>query len=144
MRRRPAPCSTPRCPTLTLASHCPKHTRTNRRMQAQQRRAADDPSMNVYSTDAWRKAGPAFYRLHPRCQDCGAPATQRDHVPPRQILTALGVATPDHPRWLQPRCDSCHATKTATVDKPLLQRWRNGEDAQQLAEEAMRQSPKVG
>lgn len=100
--------------------------------------------MDVYSTTQWRKGAASFFRRNPHCVDCGAPATQRDHVPPRQLLVALGIHDPDHTRWLKPRCDSCHATKTATIDRSLLARWRQGEDPQQLAEEAMKQQSGVG
>lgn len=130
-------CTTPSCPTLTTRGRCEACRRGARRTQAQARRTQGDPSMAAYSTHAWRSSGPAFFTQHPHCVDCGAEATQRDHVPPRRLLVALHIRDPDHPRWLQPRCDSCHSTKTATLDTPLLQRWQAGEDAAQLAEEAM-------
>jgi 5-methylcytosine-specific restriction endonuclease McrA len=93
--------------------------------------------MDAYSTDQWRRIRRAYLRTHPTCVDCGDRATEPDHVPPRALLLALGIHNPDDEQWLNPRCKRCHSTKTKLVDQPLLRRWRNGEDAQSLAEEAM-------
>jgi 5-methylcytosine-specific restriction endonuclease McrA len=93
--------------------------------------------MDVYSTAQWRALRRAYLRTHPTCVDCGAKATEPDHVPPRALLVALGINDPDDTQWLSPRCKRCHSRKTKLVDQPLLRRWRNGEDAQALAEEAM-------
>lgn len=93
--------------------------------------------MDVYSTDTWRKRRAAYLRAHPTCADCGAKATEPDHVPPRALLLALGVHDPDADQWLVPRCGSCHARATRLRDAPLLARWRAGEPPEALAEEAM-------
>lgn len=103
--------------------------------------------MDAYSTAQWRTHRARYLADHPNCVDCGQPSEQPDHVPPRQLLVALGIHDPDHERWLQPRCASCHARKTRTVDEPLLARWHSGEDPTALAEEAMQanqQTPGVG
>jgi len=100
--------------------------------------------MDAYSTDAWRKARRTYLTRYPHCVDCGAQATEPDHVPPRRLLVALGVHDPDHTRWLRARCASCHATKTRTIDEPLMRRWEQGEDAQILAEGAMKWHDGVG
>lgn len=96
--------------------------------------------MDAYTTEAWRTTRGAYLATHPHCVDCGAKATQPDHVPPRVLLVAIGIHNPDHERWLQPRCAPCHARKTRTVDAPLLRRWHQGEDAQAIANEAMRRA----
>lgn len=92
--------------------------------------------MSVYSTDEWRRRRLAYLRTHPTCW-CGATATEPDHVVPRQLLVALGIHDPDDEQWLQPLCKPHHSRKTKLIDQPLLRRWRNGGDAQTLAEEAM-------
>ena len=134
--RIPAPCPHPGCPTLTAGGPCPKHRRARRRHQAQKRRQAGDPGMTAYSTTAWRHHRTRYLSRHPNCVDCGQAATQPDHTPPRALLLALGIHDPDDERWLQPRCASCHAAKTRTIDAPILARLRAGEDATQLAHEA--------
>lgn len=142
--RASSPCPEPGCPTLTPGGPCDLHRRAARRTQARQRRASGDPSMDAYSTDDWKRRRRAYLTQHPHCVDCGAKATQPDHVPPRELLLALGVHDPDHPQWLTPRCATCHSRKTRTVDQPLLRRWQAGENPQQLAEEAMRMNVGVG
>ncbi len=139
-----SPCTTPGCPSLVVGGHCPLHRRAKRRGQAAQRRSANDPSMDVYSTTQWMGVRTAYLSLHPWCLDCGAKATQPDHVPPRMLLLALGVHEPDHARWLQPRCATCHARKTRTIDAPLIRRWRNGEDARELCNELLKPRGELG
>ena len=92
--------------------------------------------MTAYRGD-WPRRRARFLRRNPACTDCAARAEVPDHVPPRRLLVALGVADPDDDIWLQPRCIPCHDTKTARLDKALLARWRDGEDPQALADEAM-------
>lgn len=130
-------CSHPGCPTLTPSGACDEHKRQRKRNQARQRRASGDPSMDVYSTNEWRARRRAYLRTHPTCIRCGAEANEADHVVPRQLLVALGIHDPDDEQWLQPLCKPDHSRKTRLVDQPLLRRWRQGEAAQTLAEEAM-------
>lgn len=99
--------------------------------------------MSVYSTDDWRKRRARFLRTHPTCIDCGSPATELDHVPPRQLLVALGIHDPDADQWLNPRCGSCHSRVTRLRDMPLLKRWHEGADPAALAEEAMSYRPET-
>lgn len=91
--------------------------------------------MSAYGTTAWRKTRARHLRDHPDCVTCGAPATDADHRIPRQILIAAGAADPDHPTWLQSLCHSCHATKTATIDRALIARLRDGGDPESLTTE---------
>jgi hypothetical protein len=94
--------------------------------------------MSVYSTDQWRHTRRDYLRTHPTCEcGCGQPATEVDHRPPRQLLVALGIHNPDDPQWLHAMAKPCHSRRTKLIDQPLLRRWRQGEDAQTLAEEAM-------
>ena len=99
--------------------------------------------MGAYTTHAWRKRRKRYLEANPTCA-CGAKATEPDHTPPRQLLVALGIHDPDADQWLTQRCASCHARKTRIIDSQLLQRWRQGEDAQALCEEAMQQAAGVG
>lgn len=136
-----SPCTTPGCPTLVDRGACDLHRRTRRRTQAQARRTQGDPSMGGGKSGAyrgqWPKRRAAFIEKHPTCVDCGAPSTEPDHVPPRQLLVALGIHDPDDEQWLRPRCKSDHSRVTATRDIPLLARWRAGADPAVLAEEAI-------
>lgn len=101
--------------------------------------------MEIYSTHGWRKHHASYLQAHPLCAcGCGEPATQADHRVPRRMLVALGIHNPDHPRWLQALTHSCHSRKTRLVDVPLLARWLQGEDAAELADEAMRLTAGVG
>lgn len=93
--------------------------------------------MDVYSTHQWRTRRRTFLRAHPTCVDDGAKATEADHVPPRALLLAAGIHDPDADQWLRPRCQPCHSRKTKLTDQPLLRRWREGEDAHTLCDEAM-------
>lgn len=134
------PCPEPGCPELVdgpRGGRCALHRATARRAQARQRRAANDSSMNAYSTQAWRVFRAQYLATHPLCVDCGAEATQPDHCPPRRILLAIGINNPDHTRWLRPRCGSCHSRKTRTIDDALLRRLARGEDPNALASEAL-------
>ena len=102
-------------------------------MIARKRRAA---GANWYDSTEWRSTIAKVVKGK-RCVDgCGRAAAEGDHVPPRLILLALGVHRPDDPRWVQPRCKSCHSYRTATVDRPLLARLDAGEDPSVLAAEA--------
>ena len=89
--------------------------------------------MDAYGDRAWRDTRRRFLHRNPYCDTCGDKATVADHVTPRRLLIAAGIKAPDHPRWLQPMCKTCHDTKTATVDRPLLAAWRSGTPADVLA-----------
>jgi len=64
----------------------------------------------------WQRIRAAFLAAHPYCEDCGAPATDVDHVPSRRILVARGVPDPDADEYLHSRCHAHHSKKTATDD----------------------------
>lgn len=58
----------------------------------------------------WRVIRAAFLKAHPRCEACGAPASEADHRTP---LAAGGTHA-----WvnLRPLCKPCHSRKTARDD----------------------------
>lgn len=120
------------CPALIngkapLCADCRK-----RKRQASRRR---NPRTDAHYGDAgWRRTSRRFLAANPRCMDCGAPATDVDHAPPRRILEALGIFVPDAPPYLSPRCHSCHSRVTRLIDQPLLARLEEGDDPQVLAE----------
>ena len=102
VRRRPAPCLQPGCPTLTLRSWCDEHRSPNvyeeRRMSAHRRGY----------TARWAKVARTFLYRHPVCAHCGGAATEVDHV------DGLGPHGPrgwDETNW-QSLCKSCHSRKT--------------------------------
>jgi len=90
-----------------------------------------------YDDDAWRKQRTRMLATDPPCEDCGAPATDLDHVPPRRLLIAADTSNVDDPIWLHPRCKACHSWRTMHVDLPLLRRLDAGENAEQLCSDAM-------
>ena len=101
--------------------------------------------MDHYSTAEWRKRRAHYLQAHFTCAcGCGGQATEVNHRVPRRMLMALGIHDPDHARWLQALTHSCHSRTTRMVDVPLLERWRAGEDARKLAQEAMELTEGVG
>lgn len=62
-------------------------------------------------TYQWQQTRARFLAAHPHCERCGQPATDVDHI----LAMAKGGPT----EWsnLQALCHSCHAVKTATVDR---------------------------
>lgn len=138
-------CTTPLCDNPSRRGRCTECRTNARRDQAAQRRAAGDTSMAHYSSHRWRTHRAAYLRTHTTCAcGCGGEATEVNHRVPRQLLVALGIHDPDHPRWLEPLTHSCHSRTTQLVDVPLLERWRTGEDAAKLADEAMELTRRVG
>lgn len=57
----------------------------------------------------WRQARARFLREHPRCENCGAPATVVDHIVPHRQDRRLFW---DAANW-QALCTRCHNAKTA-------------------------------
>lgn len=54
----------------------------------------------------WRKLRYAYLSAHPLCVQCGAPATDVDHILPRR------QGGSDEKENLQALCHGCHAKKT--------------------------------
>jgi len=78
------------CGRLSPGSYCPAHTRRNG------------------STRQWRKLrARVLMRDGHRCQLCGAPATDVDHVLP------VSEGGPDDPRNLRALCASCNRSTAA-------------------------------
>jgi hypothetical protein len=123
------PC--PSCPGFILdgAARCPDCRKPRRR-----------PPQRSYGRRRWRDARVQVVK-DAQCVDCGRDATDADHVPPRQLLVALGILDPDHPRWLEPRCHRCHGRVTRLVDQPILDELAGGDltpaDLEALAERAI-------
>jgi len=132
------PCNGPQCHRLLEAgagARCPACQRKSR----QQSRARNPRHDQVYGSKGWRSLRASLLPpgAPPDCVDCQEPASELDHVPPRRILLALGVHSPDHPRWLEPRCKGCHSRVTARIDVELLARLEQGEAPELLAEESI-------
>lgn len=130
--RAGAVCSEPGCPNFVeRAGRCPTCATAHRRPRD---RAYDatrpSPSARGYGR-AWRQRRAKFLADHPRCLDCGAPATVADHAPTsRRDLVAKGDPDPDAAHHLQPRCASCHGRRTVRDDgalppgaAPRMDRW---------------------
>lgn len=71
---------------------------------------AERPSAAKRGYDAkWRRVRAAFLKAHPVC-DCGAPASEADHVIPLREGGSHAWAN------LRARCKPCHSSKTAAHD----------------------------
>lgn len=58
----------------------------------------------------WRVIRAAFLKAHPRCEACGASASEADHRTPRAAGGSDAWAN------LRPLCKPCHSRKTARQD----------------------------
>ena len=90
MRRLPGPCAEADCPTITIDTRCAAH----------RRRSSRSPT--------WRAVRRAVLAARWRCELCGAPAVEVDHI----TAIADGGAELD-PANLQALCHRCHLTKSA-------------------------------
>lgn len=127
------------CPTCTavITTTAPRCADCTTRQRRASRRRNGPRTDATYATPAWRRTRAAILAANPHCTDCGNPATDVDHAPPRRILLACGIHQPDAPRWLHPRCKRCHSRVTLTIDQPLLARLDAGDDPTQLAQLAL-------
>lgn len=126
----------PNCPNLYLGKRplCPTCMKDRHRTRTATRRANGE---HDYNDEAWRAQRKRRFATSPPCVDCGAPAVDLDHVPPRRLLIAASVVNVDDDVWLHPRCKPCHSWRTATIDLPLIRRLDAGEDASTLCDEAL-------
>ena len=88
-RRLRGRCAEPGCPVLTNELRCASHARPGRH-------------------SGWGRARRAKLAVSPRCEMCGAPAVEVDHI----VALADGGAEMDPANW-QALCRRCHAAKTA-------------------------------
>jgi len=95
----PTRCATPGCPELVQGARCKEHAR--QREQARKER------------EVWRDYGPEWrvirrrvLKAEPNCRNCGAPATEVDHI---VSLKDGGTHALDN---LRPMCKSCHSRRT--------------------------------
>lgn len=119
-RPRYTPCPHVGCPELhdKRIGDCPAGHAKAKRKAAQQRTDSQRPTARQRGYGkAWERTRRAFLAAHPRCIDCGKPATAADHAPlSRRELIRQGVNNPDAWHYLQPRCLRCHSSKTAKHD----------------------------
>ena len=97
------PCRVAGCPRpAVLGSRCHKHAR-----QLKREYDADRPNAAQRGYDVkWRRIRAQFLRHHPLCVECGAPATDVDHIVP--------IAEGGSHKWenLQALCHRHHSGKT--------------------------------
>lgn len=93
-------CLHPGCPELVTSGYCTAHARP-----AWQRLPITTTGRGYGA--AWRRLRSAQIAHQPDCEECGAPATEVDHIVPK----AQGGS--DHPTNLQSLCAECHDRKTA-------------------------------
>lgn len=99
MRRKT--CLHHRCPQpATYRGRCPIHSK-------ERNRETHAAPTRIYSTKRWRLLRRAILTAEPLCRDCGAIATDVDHIVP---MEEGGEAWA--PANLQPLCSTCHGRKT--------------------------------
>jgi 5-methylcytosine-specific restriction protein A len=105
-RQTPHLCPVPRCPNIVEhgPGRCLEHADGWTRYRASPRGQA---RLGGYGT-RWRRLRDAYLREHPRCEDCGAPATEVHHV---------DHALPGSPTFLDERnlaalCLGCHRRRS--------------------------------
>ena len=104
------PCSQPGCPELVRGRpRCDRHTLARSR----ERRRAEDavrPAASSRGYDAdWRALRRTHLAASPSCVECGAPATDVDHLHSVREHPELRLA----PSNLRSLCHSCHSRHTA-------------------------------
>ncbi|MDY6796971.1 MAG: HNH endonuclease signature motif containing protein [Actinomycetota bacterium] len=90
-------CNHPGCPELVRGRpYCDQHARKDDR---------PSPSARGYDWE-WRKTRAAYLAEHPRCERCGAPATEVHHKD----------EDTDNNDWdnLEALCKPCHSRETAS------------------------------
>lgn len=110
MPSRPAkPCGHPGCSGFKPCAEHPPIPWDHRGKTAAQR---------GYDAE-WQRFRARHLRLHPRCVDCGRPASEVDHVRP----LSEGGARLDHANAAS-RCGACHGDKTKRDHARRLARQR--------------------
>ncbi len=101
MPYRPArACRQPGCGRLaTTRGLCAEHARARERERG-------SSAARGYDLE-WRIKRGAYLKAHPRCVECGAEATDVDHVVPRS------AGGGDHWGNLRALCHACHSRRTA-------------------------------
>ena len=106
-RAAPRSCREPRCPHLVTVPgtfRCPQHQSAYRAAFDAKRLRAGDRGYG----SRWAKVRKAFLAEHPRCERCGKPATDADHV------VARGEGGSDDFTNLRAFCHACHSSRTGT------------------------------
>jgi 5-methylcytosine-specific restriction protein A len=89
-------CIEPGCPQIVRdAPRCEAHTKTT--------------AQRGYGAK-WRVLRAGFLRRSPKCEQCGARATEVDH------MTPLAKGGTNHHRNLRALCKACHSRKTVAED----------------------------
>ena len=107
------PCTQSGCPALTSTGRCPAHPRPVRPAVVPARLYDDrrgSSAQRGYGY-AWQQTRAAYLKAHPRCSQCGQPATVVDHVRAKRHGGA------DDESNYQPLCKKHHDMKTARERK---------------------------
>jgi 5-methylcytosine-specific restriction protein A len=99
-------CRVPTCTELVplgLSPWCPPHAAA---VAQRRRQARPDP---FYRTAEWRRLRTAILTARPLCVDCGARATDLDHLLTLRARPDLALS----PSNVAPRCHACHSRRTS-------------------------------
>jgi len=110
--RPPSPCTEPGCPRLVQSGRCATHKRQHARAY-EARRPDRTAVLEFYRSSAWRNLRDEVLAEHPACADCGALATQVDHVIALRDRPELGVERAN----LRPLCRRCHSRRTLAASR---------------------------
>ena len=104
-RRTPSVCAVPGCPNITRDQRC-----ADCRRQYERKRGSS--TARGYDAE-WRAIRRRYLEAHPRCEECGAPATEVDHID--------GQGPRGSNAWenLKALCKPCHSRKTVDRDGGL-------------------------
>ena len=98
-------CRAPGCPGIAVRhDYCAEHQHLTPSRQHDGQRAS--PAQRGYGR-AWQGIRMRFLRLYPECTECGAPATDVDHVMPLADGGSNDIGN------LQALCHAHHSAKTA-------------------------------
>lgn len=103
------PCAEPRCSAFAeVRGRCKAHATERNRETHTPRHRHTPATSRVYSSKRWRVLRLRTLRRYPLCAECGALATEVDHVTPIEE-----GGQPWAPANLQSLCATCHGRKTA-------------------------------
>jgi 5-methylcytosine-specific restriction protein A len=105
-------CAHPTCGTIVrdgMGLRCPVHKAAAEAQRRAHDRARSTDPFRIYSTPEWRIFRALVLAAHPYCVDCGALATDVDHLIPVREAPERAL----DPSNVAPRCHRDHSRRTS-------------------------------